>query len=314
MVKASICMLAHNTGRFIEKAIESALAQKTNFKFELVIAEDKSTDNTREIAEKYKLKYPDKIKLILNEKNLGLSGNYIVAFKNCSAEYIAVLDTDDYWCDEYKLQKQVDFLEQNRDYGLVYSDCKVINDAGEETEWDEIKYIREQFSSGNLFFKLLKEAAFIPTLTTCFRKELITDALENEDLWFFEDWWLWMRVALKSKVYYMDEQTACYRLHPNNITKTRVENKKKQRQYKRKAYSIFYSNIFYFHGFNKAKLEPSEREILLRKILMLLYRPQGTLKMKLKLLPLAVKYFTGLGAIPRLLSHKMKKKAMPHHR
>jgi glycosyltransferase involved in cell wall biosynthesis len=270
MKKLSVCMLAHNTGKFIGKAIESALAQKTNFEFEIVIAEDKSTDNTKQIAEEYKLKYPEQIKLILNKENLGLSGNYIVAFKNCSAEYIAILDSDDYWTDPYKLQKQVDFLEQNRDYGVVYSDCKVINDKGEEIEWTEMKYLREQFSSGFLFFKLLKEAAFIPTLTTCFRKELIAEDIEKEDLWFFEDWWLWMRTAMKSKTYFMGTQTGCYRLHPNNITKTRVENKKKEKQYKKKAYSIFYSNILFFNSYNKQKLQPSEMDLLIKKIMMLL--------------------------------------------
>lgn len=300
-------MLAYNTGRFIDKAIESVISQETNFDLEIVIAEDKSTDNTRQRAEFYKLKYPDKIKLILNTENLGLSKNYITAFKSCSAEYIAILDSDDYWCDPNKLQRQVDFLDNNRDYGMVYTDFKVINDTGEEVEWEEEKYLRQQFSSGDLFFKLLRESAFIPALTACFRKELIAEELEKSDLWFFEDWWLWMRIAMKSKFYFMDSRTACYRLHPSNITKTRVENKKKAREYKRKAYNIIYSNVTYFNLTNNQKLNQSESDLLTRRILMLLYRRGGSVSMKMKLLPLLIRYYPGANAIKRIISEKWDK-------
>ncbi|MBI1781998.1 MAG: glycosyltransferase [Sphingobacteriales bacterium] len=306
MKKLSVCMLAHNTEKFIDKAVESVLAQKTNFEIELVIAEDKSTDNTKQKALYYKEKYPDLVKLILNQKNLGLSGNYIVALKNCSAEYVAILDSDDYWTDPYKLQKQVDFLEANKDYGVVYSDCDVIDHEGNAVDWQEMYHLREQYSSGYVFFKLLKETAFVPNLTGCFRKELIADALENEDLWFFEDWWLWMRASIKTKFHFMDERTAHYRLHPQNITKTRIENKEKLRAYTKKAYAIYNSNIEYFEKYNKNKLSAEEKELISRRMMMLLNRNYLPLKRKLKLLIIFIKYFPGIKSFTSLLTRKMK--------
>lgn len=305
-MKASVCMLAFNTSAYIGRAIESVLAQKTNFDFELIIAENNSTDNTRQIAEEYKLKYPDKIKLILNPENIGMAANFVKAYKNCSAPYIATLDSDDYWCDPYKLQRQVDFLDNYSEYGVVYSDCKIINEAGDEIEWNHMNYCREQFSSGNLFFKLLKETAFIYNLTTCFRKELIQYELDNSDLWLFEDWWLWMRIAIKSKFYYMDSVTACYRVHPANATSTGVRNDLPAKFYKKKYYAIYYSNIIYFDGFNRQKLLPAEKSILLRKILMLLYRPQGGVIEKMKLIPLIFKYYPGADTFATLFMKKIR--------
>lgn len=307
MAKVSVCMLAYNTSAYIGEAIESVLSQKTNFDFELIIADNDSTDNTRQIIQEYKTRYPGIIKLVLNPANLGMSANFIKAYKNCSGEFIATLDSDDCWCDNNKLQKQVDFLEKNRDYGVVYSDCKVINEAGDEIEWKEMNYYRQQFTSGNIFFKLLKEVAFIPNLTTCFRKELITEELEKTDLWFYEDWWLWMRLSVKSKFYCLSSQTACYRLHANNYSATRKTSKIKLKELKRKTYAIFYSNILYFHNYNKMELQQSERELLTRKIMMLLYRRQGTIKMKLKLVPLFFKYCPGLRSFINLVMQKINR-------
>lgn len=302
-------MLAYNTSAFIGKAIESVLSQKTNFDFELVIAENSSTDNTRQIIQEYKLRYPGIIKLILNPVNVGMAANFVIAYKNCSGEYIATLDSDDFWCDIYKLQKQVDFLEKNPDYGVVYSDCKVIDDSDAEVEWDEMNYYRRQFASGNLFFKLVKETAFIPNLTTCFRKELIMEELENTDLWFFEDWWLWMRISAKSKFYFLNLQTACYRLHANNISQLRKISKARLEELKRKNYAIYYSNISYFDKHNKMELQQSERELLVKKIAMLLYRRFGTIKMKLKLVRLFFKYYPGSRSFISLLINKIKPNA-----
>ncbi|RTL60788.1 MAG: glycosyltransferase [Sphingobacteriales bacterium] len=305
MKKLSVCMLAHNTEKFIDKAVESVLAQKTNFEIELVIAEDKSTDNTKQKALYYKKKYPGLIKLILNEKNLGLSANYIVALKNCSAEYVAMLDSDDYWTDPYKLQKQVDFLEANKDYGVVYTDFDVIDHEDNAVDWQEIHHLREQYSSGYVFFKLLKETAFVPNLTGCFRKELIADALDNEDLWFFEDWWLWMRASIKTKFHFMNEHTAHYRLHQQNITKTRVENKEKLRAYTKKAYAIYYSNIRYFNAYNRSQVMPEEKKLVLRRVVMLMYRNYLPFQKRMKLLPLFIKYFPGPVYFSRMIYKKI---------
>jgi len=110
----SVQMITYNHEPFIAQAIEGVLMQKTNFKYELVIGEDCSTDNTRKICEEYARNYPDIIRLLPSEKNLGMFANGTRTMKACmNGKYIGICEGDDYWTDPYKLQKQVDFLEKN---------------------------------------------------------------------------------------------------------------------------------------------------------------------------------------------------------
>lgn len=120
----SVIMITYNHSEFIEKAIESVLIQKTNFKFELIIANDKSPDDTALIINRI-IKSHSKasiIKLLDNKKNLGASANFINAHNHSNSKYIAVCEGDDFWGDELKLQKQVDFLEKKPEYVLTYHD------------------------------------------------------------------------------------------------------------------------------------------------------------------------------------------------
>ena len=307
MKKVSVCMLAYNSEKYISEAIESVMMQETNFEIELVIADDKSTDDTIKIAEEYKLRYPEVIKLVLNPVNIGMSANYINAFRHCSAPYIAMLDGDDYWRDPYKLQQQIDFLEQNKDFGMVYSDCTVVDAEGNEFEWDKIESYRKHFSSGMLFFRLLAVGGFIQPLTACFRKSLISDELSRSDLWFFEDWWLWMRIAAKAKCYFLNSRTAGYRVHAAQVTKTRVKDDNPTKMYRKKCYAIYYSNITYFSKSCTYIPDRDEKELFFRKILMLLYRPQGSIAMKMGLIPLVFKHYPGITSIKRIVYKKLNK-------
>lgn len=120
-------MITYNHEDYINQAIESIMMQKTNFLFELIIGEDCSTDNTRKICQKYKERYPDRIRLILPESNVGMMKNLIKTIEACNGKYIAMCEGDDYWTDSLKLQKQVDFLEANTNASLVFSDRIIQN-------------------------------------------------------------------------------------------------------------------------------------------------------------------------------------------
>jgi len=115
----SVFMMAYNHEKYISEAIEGVLMQKTNFDFEIVIGEDCSTDNTRQIILDYQQKYPGKFKLLLHDKNIGASANQSAVFNACTGKYIALCEGDDYWTDPYKLQKQVDFFEANKKASAV---------------------------------------------------------------------------------------------------------------------------------------------------------------------------------------------------
>ena len=100
------------------------LMQKVDFPYEIVIGEDCSTDRTREILLDYKRQYPDKIRLLLNEKNMGRRYNARNTLFSCTGDYIANLDGDDYWTDERKLQKQINFFSKHPDCTICFHNVK----------------------------------------------------------------------------------------------------------------------------------------------------------------------------------------------
>jgi len=126
--KVSIVMIAYNVERYLEQAIESVLMQKVNFSYELIIGEDCSSDKTREIALGYQKQYPEKIIVLTHENNLGLTPNCIATHNKCTGEYIALLDSDDYWTSSNKLQEQIDFLDKNPEFSACAHQSEIIFD------------------------------------------------------------------------------------------------------------------------------------------------------------------------------------------
>ncbi len=119
MIKATIGITTFNLDKYIQQCLDSILCQKTNFKFKILIVDDASTDKTCEILKQYKKEYPHVIDLILREKNGGSLVSSNLLFNNVKTEYISFIDGDDYWFDEYRLQKQIDFLDCHPDYTMV---------------------------------------------------------------------------------------------------------------------------------------------------------------------------------------------------
>lgn len=115
-VKVSVIVLTYNHGKYIRRAIESALMQRTDFHYEILVGDDASTDATPHILQEYAEKYPEKFRLFLREKNLGASRNGYELAVNARGKYIANLDGDDFWTDEEKLQIQSDFLDSHPQY------------------------------------------------------------------------------------------------------------------------------------------------------------------------------------------------------
>ena len=119
--KVSVCMITYNHENFIREAIEGVLMQKTDFPIELIIGEDCSTDNTRKIVLEYASKYPEIIRPLLPDNNLGVRTNFFNTLNVCRGEYIALCEGDDYWIDSTKLQSQVDYLAKNKQCSLVHT-------------------------------------------------------------------------------------------------------------------------------------------------------------------------------------------------
>jgi glycosyltransferase involved in cell wall biosynthesis len=115
----SVIVLTYNQETLLKQCLDSILLQKCSFTYELIIGEDCSTDATGEICRQYQMENPDKIKLLLQETNQGLIKNFADLMSLCRGTYIAHCAGDDYWCDELKLQKQYDYLENNPHFGFV---------------------------------------------------------------------------------------------------------------------------------------------------------------------------------------------------
>ena len=127
---ASACLITYNQKKYIRQAVDGILMQQTSFDWELVIADDCSTDGTREILLEYKKNNPDRIRLILQDKNVGASRNWFDMITSPQSKYIALCEGDDYWTDPNKLQKQVDFLERNPDFVACFHPVMVVDSEG----------------------------------------------------------------------------------------------------------------------------------------------------------------------------------------
>lgn len=204
----SVFILTYNQEKYIAQTIESILTQKTDYSFQLVIGEDCSSDNTRIICEEFSRKYGDKIKLLPSpEKNMGLIANYMRTIKECDGKYIAICDGDDYWIDEFKLQKQVAFLEENPDYSIVHTGLKFLLPNGDFKIFTNSMNINYNDFTHLIYFN------FIFSVTAVFRNIQYKDSLPN---WIkkysYGDWptYLWT-IKDGGKIHYIEDITAVYR-------------------------------------------------------------------------------------------------------
>ena len=168
-IVVSVCVTAYKHGKYIAQALDSVLMQKVDFKYEVVVGEDCSTDNTREILLAYQEQYPDTLKLLLYDENMGGKKNLITTLKNSRGKYIAMLDGDDYWIDSKKLQIQIDLMEKNPDCYMSFHPAKEV--IGHEIS----SRIFAEHSAENKIFTasevIVGRGEFCPTASTVFRRK-----------------------------------------------------------------------------------------------------------------------------------------------
>jgi len=209
----SIICLTYNHVKYVSHAIEGFLMQKTNFTFEILIHDDASTDGTDQIIKEYALKYPDLFFPIYQSENQYSKGirTIIATFvlPKCRGKYIALCEGDDYWIDPLKLQKQVDFMESNLDYGLVYSKVKVYIEK-------EKRFKKHCFGKSISSVEDLLIGNQIPTPTVLFRQEMYFSYLEaiqpDQKHWLMGDYPLWLWISINSKIKFFDSIFSVYRV------------------------------------------------------------------------------------------------------
>lgn len=220
-MKVSVLMPTYNHEKTIAQAIESFLAQRCTFPIELCICDDASTDATPKIAAKYQQQYPNQITFIAKPVNQGLMRNYQTLLSVAKGQYLSILESDDYWTDPLKLQKQVDFLDANEEYGLSFTRVSFWQDGvlkqAKNVEEVVVKHANDLYS-----YMLLRSIIYSPT--TCFRRSLL-DAYCNVDEYVrldFKtfDYPVWLSLARFSKVHYLPDDTAVYRISGASISNT----------------------------------------------------------------------------------------------
>lgn len=171
MASVDVVMGTYNHARFVGRAIESALAQECDHDVRLRIADDCSTDGTQEVLRDYQARHPDRITLALDTENRGILSRdrlFSRLLRESTADYIALLDTDDYWADPHKLQKQVGFLESHPDYVVCYHDARIIDEEGRPVQDSKLPVeLKRDFSADELV-----RGPMLLTVTMCFRNVL----------------------------------------------------------------------------------------------------------------------------------------------
>ncbi len=218
-LKLVVFMITYNHESYIEQAIESVMSQRTTFDFKLYIGEDYSTDNTRAICAALKNKYPDKIDLFLNETNLGSQKNALNMYNLCyksGAEYIAILEGDDYWTDPLKLQKQVDFLESNTDYGLCFTRFNVKNEKESLLGEDKNGHYFNDHSKLFFDFEKFVKGWHLGLATLVFRA-ISFDVNVINKYKYFKDIHLITELLIKGKGVCLNLFTTVYRIHEGGV-------------------------------------------------------------------------------------------------
>jgi len=207
----SVCLITYNHLNYIKDAIEGVLMQKVNFTWELIIADDCSTDGTREILLQYKAKYPEFIKLILQDINKGAAQNWIELITTPKSKYIAYFDGDDYWTDPLKLQKQVDFLEANEDFSICFHKVKYINAE------DTTIFISNEHQQDTSTIKDLAKGNFISTVSCVFKNNFNKEFPDFLLKCPIGDYALHVYNSQFGKIKFIAEVMANYRVHNGGI-------------------------------------------------------------------------------------------------
>ena len=247
-VVVSIICITYNHEKFIRDTLLGFVNQKTNFPFEAIIGDDCSVDKTSEIIREFENKYPDIIKPVYRKKNIGARKNWIDVFNKCKGKYIAICEGDDYWINQYKLQKQVDFLDSNPDFAMCSHDVKTVFEGVENKD----PFVESQKVS--TFDDIVEHGHFIPTLSIMFRKKALPVIPE----WFNE---LWVGdipfvhlITHYGKNYHMDDIMGLKRKHKEGISQKPTRQDLQYKEYLVENKLFFYKKLNEFFEYEHKKV------------------------------------------------------------
>lgn len=211
----SIAVISYNQEDFISEAIQSVLLQEHPYTFEIIVSDDASTDNTQLILKSFRDKHPDIIKLVLRNKNVGPSNNLYELLLHCSGKYIALLEGDDFWTDNLKLKKQVEFLEINSKYIACTHRYRVVDENGSEISSEYFGPGRPNFGEYNL--EDFKNYIYFGLLGSVLLRNIFYQTNKQFEIIskahpFVSDITLNLILVLEGAIYILDDNMAAHRI------------------------------------------------------------------------------------------------------
>lgn len=222
-MKLSVIVLTYNHEKFIRKTLEGILAQQINFEMKVIVSDDGSTDKTVDIINEVSSTSSLKFITIFNQTNKGVLKNALGIFDKISGDYLAVVDGDDFWNNDKKIQQQVDFLENNPEYSGCFHDAAIISDevASDILFNNATKYSDTHKYNKDVYPADILKRLILPTSSLVLR----TDFLKKFDFSILKDnysivWKLTCFAILKSKFYYFNQAWSTYHNHKKGISKS----------------------------------------------------------------------------------------------
>ena len=207
--KVSVSIICFNQSQFIEQTLAAITSQETDFSYEIVVSDDASTDGTAEIIKTYQERFPELIRLQVNESRLGMKANFLNNLDRCRGRFIALCDGDDVWISNKKLQLQTDFLESNKEFSAVFHRVRHESARGHLfQELPKVHMRKPRLTAEDL----ISEGAFMPTSSIMFRTT--EDGAYPEWLWSMEnivDFPLNLSNAMRGDIGYIDATLGIYR-------------------------------------------------------------------------------------------------------
>lgn len=210
----TVLVMTYDHARFIARALDGALMQKTDFDYEILVSEDCSTDGTREIVLDYQRLHPERIRPLLSERNLHSNEVVVRGWRAARGRYIALLDGDDYWTSPHKLSRQVELLESRPECSMCFHNARVLEEAtgGASRLWTpagqpQTSTMREMWM-GN----------FIATCSVMYRAGVVPEIPDwYVPLFPITDWPLHLLHAERGPIGYVDEVMGVYRHHAGGL-------------------------------------------------------------------------------------------------
>ena len=228
----SVVIPSYNRADTVGQTIDSIIAQKVDAQLEIVIGDDCSTDNAREVLQEYKNRYPDSIRLIFQEHNIGLGANWATCVKACTGKYICNCDNDDYWHNPEKLMIQLEYMETHPQSNVLITNHRIHNrKTGEIIEQEA--YIDRSIPLQQAFFQGRERFC---NASIMYRADFLKEHLPLDDFierqFTLQDWTAWIILAAYTDFDIIPVSTATFGIETTSITRPDSIDKLKKRMEK----------------------------------------------------------------------------------